>query len=276
MKPLYFFDKKTKPDYKNWVPVSLLRNFIGGTVITFILFIIFAGTDLILSGTHRIICGIILGIGVLILLFSSIMLSHMYRTFDYKGKRKLAKTIIEGVAQYVDIPDGGVGLDVGCGSGALTIACAKRNPKATMVGCDIWSGPYKSEFSKKLCRDNARAEGVTNVSFESGNAVKLPFEDECFDVVTSNYVYHNITGHNKQKLLLETFRVLKKGGVFVIHDLIKKSNYGDIEKFIEKLKAEGYEDIKLIDTTNGMFVGHREAKFLSLAGSKLFIGRKYI
>ena len=276
MEQLNFIDnKKTKPDYRNWVPESLLRNFIGATVITFILFIIFAGTDLVFSGSLRIICGIILGIGVLILLFFSIMLSFMYRSFDYKGKRKLAKTIIEGVAQYVEIPDGGVGLDVGCGSGALTIACAKRNPKATMVGCDIWSGSYKVEFSKKICEDNAKAEGVSNVRFEEGNAVKLPFEDESFDVVTSNYVYHNIMGHNKQKLLLETLRVLKKGGVFAIHDLIKKSNYGDIEKFIEELKEEGYEDIKLIDTTNGMFVGHREAKFLSLAGSMLFIGRKH-
>ena len=275
MKQSNFIDnKKTKPDYRNWVPVSLLRNFIGGTIITFILFIIFAETELVFSGSLRIICGIILGIGVLILLFFSIMLSFMYRSFDYKGKRKLAKTIIEGVAQYVEIPDGGVGLDVGCGSGALTIACAKRNPKATMVGCDIWSGSYKVEFSKKICEDNAKAEGVSNVRFEEGNAVKLPFEDESFDMVTSNYVYHNIMGHNKQKLLLETLRVLKKGGVFVIHDLIKKSNYGDIEKFIEELKEEGYEDIKLIDTTNGMFVGHREAKFLSLAGSMLFIGRK--
>ena len=276
MKQLDFIDdKKTKADYKNWVPESLLRNFIGATVITFILFIIFAGTDLVFSGSLRIICGIILGIGVLILLFFSIMLSFMYRSFDYRGKRKLAKTIIEGVAQYVEIPDGGVGLDVGCGSGALTIACAKRNPKATMVGCDIWSGSYKVEFSKKICEDNAKAEGVSNVRFEEGNAVKLPFEDESFDMVTSNYVYHNIMGHNKQKLLLETLRVLKKGGVFAIHDLIKKSNYGDIEKFIEELKEEGYEDIKLIDTTNGMFVGHREAKFLSLAGSMLFIGRKH-
>ena len=276
MKQLNFIDnKKTKPDYKNWVPASLLRNIIGGTVITFILFIIFAGTDLVLSGTPRIICGIILGIGVLVLLFSSIMLSFMYRTFDYKGKRKLAKTIIEGVAQYVAIPDGGVGLDVGCGSGALTIACSKRNPKATMVGCDIWSGSYKGEFSKKICEDNAKAEGVSNARFKVGNAAKLPFEDESFDVVTSNYVYHNIVGQNKQKLLLETFRVLKKGGVFVIHDLMSKSRYGDMNKFIEKLKAEGYEDIKLIDTTNGMFVGHREAKFLSLAGSMLLIGRKY-
>ena len=275
MKQSNFIDnKKTKPDYRNWVPVSLLRNLIGGTIITFILFIIFAGTDLVFSGTHRIICGIILGIGVLILLFSSIMLYVMYRTFDYRGKRKLAKTIIEGVAQYVEIPDGGVGLDVGCGSGALTIACAKRNPKATMVGCDIWSGSYKVEFSKKICEDNAKAEGVSNVRFEEGNAVKLPFEDESFDVVTSNYVYHNIMGHNKQKLLLETLRVLKKGGVFVIHDLIKKSNYGDIEKFIEELKKEGYKDIKLIDTTRGIFIDPKEAKLLGLSSSKIFIGRK--
>ena len=275
MEQLNFIDnKKTKPDYRNWVPESLLRNFIGATVITFILFIIFAGTDLVFSGSLRIICGIILGIGVLILLFSSIMLSFMYRSFDYRGKRKLAKTIIEGVAQYVEIPDGGVGLDVGCGSGALTIACAKRNLKATMVGCDIWSGSYKVEFSKKICEDNAKAEGVSNVRFEEGNAVKLPFEDESFDVVTSNYVYHNIMGHNKQKLLLETLRVLKKGGVFVIHDLIKKSNYGDIEKFIEELKKEGYKDIKLIDTTRGIFIDPKEAKLLGLSGSKIFIGRK--
>lgn len=275
MKQSNFIDnKKTKPDYRNWVPVSLLRNFIGWTIIAFILFIIFAGTDLVFSGSLRIICGIILGIGVLILLFSSIMLSFMYRSFDYKGKRKLAKTIIEGVAQYVEIPDGGVGLDVGCGSGALTIACAKRNPKATMVGCDIWSGSYKVEFSKKICEDNAKAEGVSNVRFEEGNAVKLPFEDESFDMVTSNYVYHNIMGHNKQKLLLETLRVLKKGGVFAIHDLIKKSNYGDIEKFIEELKKEGYQDIKLIDTTRGIFIDPKEAKWLSLSGSKIFIGRK--
>ncbi len=275
MKQSNFIDnKKTKPDYRNWVPVSLLRNLIGGTIITFILFIIFAGTDLVFSGSLRIICGIILGIGVLILLFSSIMLSFMYRSFDYRGKRKLAKTIIEGVAQYVEIPDGGVGLDVGCGSGALTIACAKRNLKATMVGCDIWSGSYKVEFSKKICEDNAKAEGVSNVRFEEGNAVKLPFEDESFDVVTSNYVYHNIMGHNKQKLLLETLRVLKKGGVFAIHDLIKKSNYGDIEKFIEELKKEGYKDIKLIDTTRGIFIDPKEAKLLGLSGSKIFIGRK--
>ena len=81
-------------------------------------------------------------------------------------------------------------------------------------------------------------------------------------------------GHNKQKLLLETFRVLKKGGVFVIHDLMNKSRYGDMNKFIEKLKKEGYQDVQLIDTTKGLFMGHKEALLLGLHGSTILIGRK--
>ncbi len=267
-------DKKIKADYKNWMPKRLLVAKICETLVSLVLFVIFGASDLVLQGRPRLICGIIFGLVCLILLFITIWLSILYRSFDYKGKRKLAKVMIEGTAGYVKIQDGGVGLDVGCGSGALTIACAKKNPGAIMVGCDIWSGPYKSEFSKKLCQDNARAEGVANVRFEEGNAVNLPFEDESFDAVTSNYVYHNIVGKNKQKLLLETFRVLKKGGVFVIHDLMSKSRYGDMNKFMEKLKKDGYQDVQLIDTTKGLFMNHKEAILLGLSGSTLLIGRK--
>ncbi|EEI86451.1 methyltransferase domain protein [Anaerococcus lactolyticus ATCC 51172] len=275
MKQVNFMDDdKTKADYKNWVPKSLLKNLIFASLAAFILFIAFGVSDFVFSGRTRLICALILGLATLILIFFASWMRFLYRAFDYNGKRKLAKVIIEGTADYVKIPDGGVGLDVGCGSGALTIACAKKNPKATMVGCDIWSGTYKSEFSKKLCEDNAKLEGVENVKFEEGNAVNLPFEDESFDAVTSNYVYHNIAGQNKQKLLLETFRVLKKGGVFVIHDLMNKSSYGDMNKFMEKLKKDGYQDVQLIDTTKGLFMGHKEALLLGLSGSTLLIGRK--
>lgn len=267
-------DKKIKADYKNWMPKRLLVAKICESLVSLILFVIFGASDLVLQGRPRLICGIILGLVCLILLFLTVWLSILYKSFDYKGKRKLAKVMIEGTAGYVKIQDGGVGLDVGCGSGALTIACAQKNPGAIMVGCDIWSGPYKSEFSKKLCQDNASAEGVANVRFEEGNAVNLPFEDESFDAVTSNYVYHNIVGKNKQKLLLETFRVLKKGGVFVIHDLMSKSRYGDMNKFMEKLKKDGYQDVQLIDTTKGLFMTHKEAILLGLSGSTLLIGRK--
>ncbi len=263
-----------KPDYKNWVPKSMVYGLAGGTLASFALFILFGATGAILQGTPRLVCGIVLGISTLVLLFFAVWMGARHRTFDYNGKRKLAKTIIEGTAKYVTIPDGGTGLDVGCGSGALTIACAKRNPKATMVGCDIWSGAYKAVFTKKRCEDNAEAEGISNARFEEGNAIHLPFEDESFDAVTSNYVYHNISGHDKQKLLLETLRVLKKGGTFAIHDLMSETRYGDMDAFVKKLKAEGYEEMKLIDTTDGTFMGSKEASWLGLAGSTLLTGKK--
>ena len=44
--------------------------------------------------------------------------------------------------------------------------------------------------------------------------------------MVSNYVYHNIMGSDKRALLLETLRVLKKGGVFALNDEMKPRMYG--------------------------------------------------
>ena len=263
-----------KPDYKNWVPKSMVIGLDGATAASASLFVLFGASDRILRGRPRQIAAAAFGLATPVLLFYTGWMGALHRTFDYNGKRKLAKTIIEGTADFVTLPEGGTGLDVGCGSGALTIACAKRNPKAQMLGCDIWSGAYKAVFTKKRCEENAAAEGVGNVRFEEGNAVRLPFPDESFDAVTSNYVYHNITGQNKQALLLETLRVLKKGGTFAIHDLMSRARYGDMDAFVRKLKAQGYEDVRLIDTTDGRFLDRREAKLLGLGGSTLLVGRK--
>ena len=263
-----------KPDYKNWVPKGMVYGLAGGTAAAFVLFLLLGATGAVLHGIPRLVCGILFGAGTLVLLFFAVWMGTLYRTFDYNGKRKLAKTIIDGTADHVAIPDGGTGLDVGCGSGALTIACARRNPKASMVGCDIWSGAYKTVFTKKRCEENARAEGVPNARFEVGNAIHLPFADASFDAVTSNYVYHNISGYSKQKLLLETLRVLKPGGTFAIHDLMSRARYGDMEEFVRKLKADGYQEVRMIDTTDGTFMGRREASWLGLAGSTLLVGRK--
>lgn len=193
--------------------------------------------------------------------------------FSYDGERKLSRQIVEGTATHITLPEGGIGLDVGCGSGALTIACAKRNPQGTMVGIDRW-GPEYAAFCKELCERNAEAEGVANTSFQKGDAVRLDFPDETFDAVTSNYVYHNIAGKNKQALLRETLRVLKKGGVFAIHDIMSSMRYGDMEKFVAELKEQGYETVALIDTTAGIFMTPVEAKLLTLGGSKLLVGKK--
>ena len=173
----------------------------------------------------------------------------------------MSRQIIEGVASYIELPEGGVGLDVGGGSGALTIACAKRNPQGRMVGIDRWGVEYAS-YSRKLCERNAQAEGVDNAAFQKGDARHLDFPDETFDAVTSNYVYHNITGADKQALLRETLRVLKKGGIFAIHDLMEPSRYGDMDEFLRKLREEGFQEARLLPTADGTFMTPREGKTL--------------
>ena len=142
-----------------------------------------------------------------------------------------------------------------------------------MVGIDRWGKEYAS-FNKSLCESNAAAEEVKNTCFLSGNAVLLDFPDESFDAVTSNYVYHNIARADKQALLMETLRVLKKGGVFAIHDLMSPTRYGNMQMFVERLKEQGYEQVELIDTTKGMFMSPKEAKWLMLRGSVLIVGKK--
>ncbi len=262
-----------KPNYKNWIPKGMLYALAAGTVLALAGMLVFGAFGVGVHGGLRIALGGIFAAAFLVCGKSTQWCICAYNAFSYDGGRQLSKQIIDGTADYIILPEGGAGLDVGCGSGALTVACAKRNPQGKMLGIDRWGLEYAS-FSRKLCEKNAAAEGVTNTSFRHGDAVKLDFPDESFDAVTSNYVYHNISGKNKQELLLETLRVLKKGGCFAIHDLMSPRRYGDMQAFINKLKAMGYEQVELIDTTDGKFMSKKEAAHIMLRGSTLLVGRK--
>lgn len=259
-------------NYKNWVPKKIMVQLTASTVA------FTAGTAAVMCVRSidpkvRMIAAGILGLGAVGSLASTIWSISAHNYFSYSGKKQLSRHIVEGVANYITLPEGGKGLDIGCGSGALTIACAKRNPQGYMVGIDCWAREYTS-FSQQLCESNSAAEGADNTEFHRGDACKLDFPDEYFDAVTSNYVYHNIAGVNKQKLLRETFRVLKKGGTFAIHDIMSRMRYGDMQKFVNELYDEGFQSVELIDTTNGKFMTKCEAGLLTLSGSKLLVGRK--
>ncbi len=260
-----------KPDYRNWMPKGMVMGFARAAAVFLVLTILFALLP-ISNPAKKVLVLVLLGATIL-LLFVTVWMLLMYRAFSYDGKRKMSKQIIEGIASYVNIPDGGRGLDVGCGSGALTIAAAAKNPKATWTGIDRWGREYAS-FNKKLCESNAKAEGVVNTSFMQGDAVSLPFEDESFDAVTSNYVYHNIPSRDRQAILLETLRTLKKGGTFAIHDIMSRSKYGDMRNFVRKLKDLGYSKVELIDTTDGTFMSKWEATWMGLSGSAILAGVK--
>ena len=258
-------------DYKNWMPKGMVASFAGGAVVSWLAAL---GVCILMpEGTVKhVMAGVSTAAGVL---FSGVSVWSylMYRAFDYNGKRQMSRQIIAGIAGYVNLPAEGNCLDVGCGSGALAIAIAKRNPEAHVTGIDRWGREYAS-FNKELCEGNARAEGVTNVRFRQGDATHLDFPDETFDAVASNYVYHNIPSKDRQAILLETLRTLKKGGTFAIHDIFSAGKYGDMHVFVKKLKEMGYEKVDLIDTTNGKWIRKSEAGWMGLSGSALLTGRK--
>ena len=262
-----------KPDYKNWMPKGMVLGTLAGAVGCFGLAAVCGCTGLIKNETAKAVTT-----GVLLLAGAAagggaLWMALLYRAFSYDGKRQMSRQVIEGIADHVTLPEGGVGLDVGCGSGALTIACARRNPQAHFIGLDRW-GKVCASYNKPLCEANAKAEGVGNTEFRQGDALKLDFPDESFDAVMSNYVYHNIPSRDRQKILLETLRVLKKGGTFALHDIFSKAKYGDMQAFVRLLRSMGYEKVELIDTTDGMFMSPTEAKWMALSGSGLLAGRK--
>lgn len=258
-----------KPDYKNWMPKGMVTGFLVAFLGCTLAAIACA---LCLTGTLKTGVTIVLTLAAVIFLALTIWSTLMYRAFDYNGKRQMSRQIIEGTAAWINLPNGGKCLDVGCGSGALGIAVGKRNPRAEIIGIDRWGREYAS-FSKQLCEENARIEGVRKISFQQGDAVHLDFPDETFDAVFSNYVYHNIPG-DRQQYLLETLRTLKKGGTFAIHDIFSKSKYGDMRAFLNRLEKMGYRHVKLIDTTDGMFMNRTEAAWMGLNGSALLTGTK--
>ena len=148
-----------KPDYKNWIPKGMLVSLIAGTVLSLALLLVFGVFGIGVSGKLRVVLGVVFGIAFVVCAKYTQWCVYAYRIFSYDGERKLSKQIIDGTAEHITLPEGGVGLDIGCGSGALTIACAKRNPQGKMVGIDRWGKEYAS-FSLPLCEKNAAAEGV--------------------------------------------------------------------------------------------------------------------
>ena len=262
-----------KPNYKNWVPKGMILGFLAGAVVNAVLLAALLATDVI-GGTARTVLAVVLGVLLAVLVVTNIFFINLYRTFSYDGKKQFARRIIDKVSDYVVLPENGVGLDVGCGSAALTNACARKNPQGTMVGLDRWGKEYAS-FNKNLCESNAKAEGVEKrVSFVQGDALKLDYPDETFDAITSNFCYHNIPSRNRQEIILESLRVLKKGGVFAIHDEFSKSKYGDISKLVKRLEDMGYEKVEFLPTDNGLFMTAKEASSLALKGSGLLVGKK--
>ena len=217
--------------------------------------------------------GVIFVIAAIILLVLLFWITWIRRQYAFGGGGMM-EGVHQAVLSHLDYNGQGKLLDVGCGSGALSIRAALTWPETKVTGIDYWGAAYG--YGQAMCEKNAAGEGVgSRCTFQHGDANRLDFPDESFDAVVSNYVYHNIIGADKYELLLETLRVLKKGGVFALNDEMKPRMYGDMEAFAQKLRDMGYQEVRLIETATEAFGSRRRAAMMMLGDSMLLVGRKY-
>ena len=96
-------------------------------------------------------------------------------------------------------------LDLGCGTGTLTILVKKNQPLADVIGIDI--DPNVLSLAKEKA-----ANAKVHITFDLGTAFNLPYPDNFFDRVVSSLVFHHLTRENKLRALKEVRRVLKANG----------------------------------------------------------------
>lgn len=106
-------------------------------------------------------------------------------------------------------------LDLGCGTGALTLRAAQKG--AHVVGIDINPGMLE------IARKRAKAEGLEpDIELREMGVAELDGEEPAsFDVVMSGLCFCELTEEELSYALKETKRILKPGGLLLIADEVK-------------------------------------------------------
>lgn len=150
-------------------------------------------------------------------------------------------------------------LDLGSGGGIDVLLSANRvGPTGKAYGLDM------TDEMLALANENKRKAGVENVEFLKGEIENIPLPDNSVDVVISNCVI-NLSA-DKDRVLRETFRVLKPGGRFAVSDVVTRGEIApeirssvllwvgciagalDEGDYRSKLQAAGFEQIEIEPT----------------------------
>jgi ubiquinone/menaquinone biosynthesis C-methylase UbiE len=97
-------------------------------------------------------------------------------------------------------------LDVACGTGNQLIANRALASNADLFGIDRSHGMLRKARSK-----------APDIVFVQCDAAAVPFVGETFDYISCQFAFHHFT--DKLGVLAETFRLLRPGGRFVLHNM---------------------------------------------------------
>jgi arsenite methyltransferase len=148
-------------------------------------------------------------------------------------------------------------LDLGCGGGLDSFLAAELvGDKGKVVGLDM---------TKEMLRRagmNAEKMRFRNVAFKRGEMEDIPLEDNSVDVIISNNAIN--LSPEKERVLGESFRVLRPGGRLMICDLVSKEDVPEEERddldawamcqssvikeedYLDIIKKSGFENIRVL------------------------------
>jgi ubiquinone/menaquinone biosynthesis C-methylase UbiE len=173
----------------------------------------------------------------------------------------------QAALDLVEIEPGMNILDVGCGTGSLTIAAKqKQGVEGKVVGVD------PSSNMVNLAQGKAEKAGVT-IDFQVGVIEKLDLPDDQFDLVLSSLMMHHLPEELKLTGLEEVLRVLKPAGKLLIIELdpgafslasLIHGHSSQLSAALENLHAT-------LESTGYEYIEHGRLKF---RGFSYIIGRK--
>ena len=226
----------SKPDYGIDAPGLVRFFFIAGA--TALAICLVALLSPVFEQTPQIVVGALFGIAATYLLGMGYFMLYFSKVEKLKEKEKLLNLVQWSGKELV--------LDVGCGRGLMLIGSAKRLSSGRAIGIDLWQQQDQANNNPSATQTNAQIEGVADrVEVKTADMRELPFPENHFDVVTSNWAVHNLEAEiDRQKALNEIVRVLKPGGIIVLADIVNQAEY------VKYLRLCGMEDVQPHNNTS--------------------------
>lgn len=186
-----------------------------------------------------------------------------------------------GAIDYAEALPGEVCVDLGSGRGTDVMRLAESvGTNGFVFGIDISEGMIKKS------EETASRMGITNVEFVKSTLEKVKLESNIADLIVSNCTINHAT--DKQAVWNEIFRILKKGGRFVISDIyalniipdeyrndpvaISECWAGSVtrDEYLQQLESAGFNSIRIIEESKPYEKGK------AMVASWTVYGEKYL
>ena len=152
------------------------------------------------------------------------------RNWDTEGSAGLTKVVDAVLAACRPSPQT-VAVDLGCGSGQVTIPLAAGC--ARVLAVDV-SPPFIERMEAK-----AAEAGVTNIQSFTNPIETLDLAEGSVDLVVSNYALHHLRDADKAQLMERAYGWLRPGGRLVIGDMMFGRGADAGDRAIIAAKARG-------------------------------------